>query len=128
MSRIVQSAITQGATRLPSSEPGLVCLDPGTHAPSYLLVDEIHRWMATDGAAFPQLAGVLIAVETLVEPVPGLLGRVEQLVPIWRESVAAWISGGPWEMVSRAFAFHDLEVLAHRIGKQGASADAAIAG
>ena len=84
--------------------------------------------MATNGAAFPHLAGVLIAVETLVEPEPGLLGRVEQLIPIWREPVAAWISSGPWDLVSRAFAFHDLEVLAHRMGKQTDRADAAIAG
>lgn len=128
VSRIVQSAITQGATRLPPNEPGLVCLDPGTHAPSYLLVDEIHRWMTTDGAAFPHLGGVLIAVEALVEPVPGMLGRVEYLVPIWRESVETWISDGPWDRISRAFASHDLEVLAHKIGKQADPADAAIAG
>lgn len=128
-SRIVQSAITQGAKRLPSTEPGLVCLDPGTHTPSHLLVEEIQRWMGANGAAFPHLAGVLIAVETLVEPAPGLLGRVEQLVPVWRDHAAAWISGGPWDTVSRAFAFHDLEVLAHRIGKQGdPTADTAIAG
>lgn len=128
VSRIIQSAITQGAMRLPPNEAGLVCLDPGTHAPSYLLVDELHRWMATHGAAFPHLVGVLIAVEALVEPEPGMLGRMEQLVPIWRDSVEAWISNGPWDRVSSAFASHDLEVLAHKIGKQPYPADAAIAG
>jgi hypothetical protein len=128
VSRIVRSAITQGALRLPPNEPGIVCLDPGTHAPSYLLVDELHRWLATHGAEFPHLVGVLIAVESFVEPVPGMIGRMEQLVPIWRESVEGWISNGPWNQVSRAFASHDLEVLAHKIGKQPYPAHEAIAG
>lgn len=115
VARIVQSVITRGAAHLPPDEPGLVFLDPGTHAPSHLLVEEVRRWMAAEGAAYGDLVGVLIVVETLVEPAPGVIGRVEQLVPVWRDAIPTWITGGPWEAVSHAFALHDLEVLAHRL-------------
>ncbi|TMQ16310.1 MAG: hypothetical protein E6J90_23965, partial [Deltaproteobacteria bacterium] len=62
-------------------------LDPGTHAPSHLLVEEVTRWMAAEGATCRYLVGVMIAVETLVEPAPGVIGRVEQLVPVWRDAI-----------------------------------------
>jgi hypothetical protein len=71
--------------------------------------------MAAEGATYEYLVGVMIAVETLVEPAPGVIGRVEQLVPIWRDAIPTWITGGPWEAVSGAFALHDFEVLAHRL-------------
>ena len=115
VARIVQSVITCGASYLPPDEPGLVFLDPGTHAPSHLLVEEVTRWMAAEGATCRYLVGVMIAVETLVEPAPGVIGRVEQLVPVWRDAIPSWITSGPWDAVSRAFALRDLEVLAHRL-------------
>jgi hypothetical protein len=115
VARIVQSVITRGASQLPPDAPGLVFLHPGTHAPSHLLVEEVRRWMAAEGATYGYLVGVMIAVETLVEPAPGVIGRVEQLVPVWRDAIPAWITDGPWEAVSRAFALNDLEVLAHQL-------------
>jgi len=125
VARVVRGAVTRGAMRLPSDEAGIVLLHPGMHAPSYILVEEVRRWMAGDGAAYSNLAGVLILTEALVEPVAGVLGRLEEFVPVWRDGAPSWVVGGPWEQLSSAVSMREREALAHRCLRVGRGTDGA---
>ena len=114
VARVVRGSVARAAMHLPSDEAGLVLLNPGMHAPSHILVEEVSRWIAGDGAVYSNLAGVLILTEALLEPVPGVLGRLEQLVPVWRADAPGWVMDGPWEELSSAFSAREREALAHR--------------
>jgi hypothetical protein len=114
VTRVVRGAVARGAAQLPSGEPGLVLLDPGMHAPSHLLVEEVKRWMATEGAAYANLAGVLVIAEVLVEPVASVVGCLEQIVPVWRDEAPRWIVDGPWDVLSDALSARAREALEHR--------------
>lgn len=70
--------------------------------------------MGAEGAGYPNLAGVLVMVEVLIEPAPGALGRLEQIVPVWRDEAPGWVKDGPWQDLSEALAARDLEALARR--------------
>ncbi len=114
VARVVRGAVARSAMQLPPEHPGLVLLDPGMHAPSHLLVEEVTRWMGVEGAGYPNLAGVLVMAEVLIEPEPGVLGRLEQIVPVWRDEAPAWVKAGPWQDLSDALAARDMEALARR--------------
>jgi hypothetical protein len=114
VTRVVRGAVATGAAQLPSGEPGLVLLDPGMHAPSHLLVEEVTRWMAAEGAAYANLAGVLVIAEVLVEPVASVVGRLEQIVPVWRDEAPRWVVDGPWDVLSDALSARAREALEHR--------------
>lgn len=114
VARVVRGAVARGAMKIPPEDLGLVLLNPGMHAPSHLLVEEVRRWMGAEGAGSPHLIGVLVMAEVLVEPTPGVLGRLEQIVPVWRDETPSWVKDGPWQDLSDALAARDLEVLAHR--------------
>lgn len=114
VARVVRGAVARGAMQIPSGEVGLVLLNPGMHAPSHLLVEEVNRWMRAEGAHYSNLVGVLVLAEVLVEPVPGVLGRLEQVIPVWREETPRWVIDGPWNDLSLALAARDLEALEHR--------------
>lgn len=116
VARVVRGAVAKGATQIPDGEIGVVLLNPGMHASSHILVEEVERWMAAEGegADYPKLVGVLVVAELLREPVPGVLGRVETIVPVWRTSTPAWVENGPWKALSNAFAKQDMEALAKR--------------
>jgi hypothetical protein len=114
VTRVVRGAVATGAAQLPSGEPGLVLLDPGMHAPSHLLVEEVKRWMAAEGAAYANLAGVLVIAEVLVEPVASVVGCLEQIVPVWRDEAPRWVVDGPWDVLSDALSARAREALEHR--------------
>jgi hypothetical protein len=123
VARVVRGAVARGATQLPPEAPGLVLLNPGMHAPSHLLVEELKRWMGAEGADYPNLVGVLVMAEVLMEPVPGVIGRVEQIIPVWRDETPSWIMDGPWAALSDALAQRDLEALAHRSAEVGGDSE-----
>lgn len=117
VARVVSGAVARGAARLPSGAPGLVLLDPGMHAPSHLLVEEVKRWMAQEGAGYTDLAGVLVMAEVLVEPVPSVMGRLEQIVPVWRDDAPRWLIEGPWDALSDALSARGRDVLEYRCAR-----------
>jgi hypothetical protein len=119
VARVVRGAVTRGAAHLPPEDLGLVLLNPGMHAPSHVLVEEVKRWMGAEGAGYPKLVGVLVMAEVLIEPAPGVLGRIEQIVPVWRDETPSWVKDGPWQDLSDALAVRDLEALAHRYADLG---------
>jgi hypothetical protein len=84
------------------------------HAPSHLLVEEVKRWMAAEGAAYANLAGVLVIAEVLVEPVASVVGCLEQIVPVWRDEAPRWVVDGPWDVLSDALSARAREALEHR--------------
>jgi hypothetical protein len=129
VARVVRGAVARGAAQLPSDEPGLVLLDPGMHAPSHLLVEEVKRWMAAEGAACSNLAGVLVIAEVLVEPVASVVGRLEQIVPVWHDEAPRWVVDGPWDALSDALSARAREALEHRarIAVDGDREDALLA-
>jgi hypothetical protein len=114
VARVVRGAVARGAMQIPPDDLSLVLLDPGMHAPSHLLVEEVRRWMGAEGAGYRQLVGVLVMAEVLIEPEPGVLGRLEQIVPVWRDEAPSWIQDGPWQDLSEALAARDMEALARR--------------
>ncbi len=114
VARVVGGAVVRSAMQIPPHASGVVLLDPGMHAPSHLFVSELRRWMRAEGAIYPNLAGVLVMVEALIEPEPNMIGRIEQFVPIWRDETPSWIVDGPWDALSDALAARDREALAHR--------------
>jgi hypothetical protein len=116
VARVVRGAVKTGATQIPPGKIGLVLLNPGMHAPTHLLVEEVTRWMTAvgEGADYPDLVGALVVSELMVEPVEGVLGHVDVLVPVWRDSAPDWVVAGPWDALSDAFAQQQLEALARR--------------
>ena len=116
VTRIVRGAVTRGAAQVPSNELGLVLLNPGLQAPTHLLVEEVQRWMRTEGegAAYPNLIGVLVLTETMHEPVAGVMGSIDSLVPVWRDEAPDWVKRGPWQALSNALSMHDYQSLVHR--------------
>jgi hypothetical protein len=119
VARVVRGAVARGAMQIPPEDLGLVLLNPGMHAPSHLLVEEVKRWMGAEGAGYPNLVGVLVMAEVLVEPEPGVLGRLEQIVPVWRDETPGWVKDGPWQDLSDALAARDMEALARRYAEGG---------
>jgi hypothetical protein len=119
VARVVRGAVARGAMQIPPDDLGIVLLDPGMHAPSHLLVEEVRRWMASEGASHRQLVGVLVMAEVLIEPEPGVLGRLEQIVPVWRDDTPGWVKDGPWQDLSDALAVRDMEALARRYAEGG---------
>jgi hypothetical protein len=119
VARVVRGAVARGAMQIPPGDLGLVLLNPGMHAPSHLLVEEVKRWMGAEGAGYPNLVGVLVMAEVLVEPEPGVLGRLEQIVPVWRDETPGWVKDGPWQDLSDALAARDMEALARRYAEGG---------
>jgi len=119
VSRVVRGAVARSAMQIPPEDLGVVLLNPGMHAPSHLLVEEVRRWMGAEGAGYPHLIGVLVMAEVLVEPAPGVLGRLEQIVPVWRDEMPGWVKDGPWQDLSDALAARDLEALARRYADAG---------
>jgi hypothetical protein len=116
VARIVRGAITRGATQIPPAKLGIVLLNPGLHAPTHLLVEEVQRWINSEGegADHPNLLGVLIVNQMLFEPIPGFVGYIDSLVPVWRPDAPEWVMDGPWESLSEAIGLQGYEVLAHR--------------
>lgn len=70
--------------------------------------------MGAEGAVYPNLTGVLVMTEVLIEPKPGVLGRLDRIVPVWRDDTPSWVKEGPWQGVSDALAARDMEALARR--------------
>jgi hypothetical protein len=125
VARVVRGAVARGATQIPSNELGIVLLNPGLHAPTHLLVDEVRRWMRAEGegAGYPNLIGVLVLAEMIWEPVKGVMGSIDGLVPIWRDEAPDWVQRGPWETLSEALSMQDYETLVHRCARATATGD-----
>lgn len=123
VARVVRGAVARSTKQIPQDDPGLVLINLGIHAPSHLLVEEVTRWMGAEGAAYRNLVGVLVIVEALIEPVPGVIGRIEQIVPVWRDETLSWVMNGPWEALSNALAARDVEALAHRCAEVGGDSE-----
>lgn len=125
VARVVRGVVTDYAKKVPPDEVGVVLLNPGLHAPSHLLVEELKRWMTAEGegAGYPNLAGVLALSEVLVEPVPGVMGTIDTVIPVWRETAPDWVVNGPWHALSAAFAWQDVTALAKRCDDAEARGD-----
>ncbi|WNG36409.1 hypothetical protein F0U61_24065 [Archangium violaceum] len=84
--RVAQNFLRKGASQLPRDRQGALIIDIGDDASAARVEQEVRSWFSGDGAAYPQLVGVLLVV-------PALLGNThcQMVCPVWRDTA-------PWEV------------------------------
>ncbi len=89
--RVAQNFLRKGASQLPRDRHGALIIDIGDDARAERVEQEVRSWFSGEGAAYPQLVGVILVV-------PAWLGNThyKMVCPVWRDTAPLEVQEESW--------------------------------
>jgi hypothetical protein len=87
--RVARNFLEKGASQLPAGQAGALIIDIGKDALVDRVEQEVRRWLAVEGVAYPWFAGVVLLA-------PEFARRGRWIQPVWRDAAPPAVQDTGW--------------------------------